>query len=285
MASDRMEDAIRSVKLTTSAATDDRIMTAAQAAMPRPSEQPPALVRTSGQIRRTIMKSKWTRLTAAAAVIAAIILGIYALTGPGTSITIAEVREAMQDIDWMQIVNVGDTKGDRLVQLAWFSFVSKLEILVDCNGGIIFSDFKTGKKLVWNPGSQDIYESPIDPRRPFVGDFGGPFEFITKLFSFLTAERGWKITKQLGTYQGRKVEVWAASRVKEKGDATRTETMTVYIDLDKKLPVARKQAVKGPDGNIQLLRDAEFRYPETGPADIYEAGAPRSAKIKPSPEQ
>jgi hypothetical protein len=280
-----MEDAIRDVRLTTSTATDERIMAAAEAAMKKTHERHSAAVRTSGTIRRIIMNSKWTKLATAAAVVAAILLAIHALTGSGTSITIAQVEEAMQDIDWMQIINVGDTKGDGRVQSAWFSFASKLEILVDSNGGIIYRDFNAGKKLVWNPGSQDIYESPIDQRRPFIGDFGGPFEFITKLFSFLTAERGWKITKELGTYQGRRVEVWAASRIKENGDSTRTEMLTAYIDVEKKLPIARKQAVKGPDGNIRLLRDAEFGYPETGPADIYEAGAPRSAQIKPSPQR
>jgi hypothetical protein len=233
--------------------------------------------------RRTIMKSPITKLATAAVVIVAVMLGIYALTGPGTSITIAQVRQAMQDIDWMQLNNeIPEKEG---TQWSWFSFASRVEIVCDPEGRIIYSNFNTGKKLVWNPGSQDIYESPIDERRQFIGDFGGPFEFITKLFSFLTAEKDWKVTKEMGTYQGKKVEVWSATRVREKADSTRTETTTVYIDIEKKLPVAWQEGVKGPDGSIQLLRDGEFKYPETGPADIYEAGVPRSAQIKPSPEQ
>jgi hypothetical protein len=59
----------------------------------------------------------------------------------------------------------------------------------------------------------------------------------------------------------------------------------VYIDVDKRLPVALKEEVKGAEGDIQLLRDVEFKYPKTGPSDIYEAGAPRTAQIKPSTEQ
>jgi len=58
----------------------------------------------------------------------------------------------------------------------------------------------------------------------------------------------------------------------------------MYIDVDEKLPIAATD-VKGANGDIQRTNDVEFKYPETGPADIYEAGAPRSAKIKPSPEQ
>ncbi len=59
--------------------------------------------------------------------------------------------------------------------------------------------------------------------------------------------------------------------------------MTMYFDADKKLPIAAADIKKGADGDIQL--NVEFKYPKTGPADIYEAGAPRSARIKPSPGQ
>jgi len=283
MPSEKIEDAIRNARLTTSAATDERIMAVAEAAMAKPNEQQAAPVRTSGQIRRIIMKSKWTKLSTAAVIIAAIVLGIQVLTGSGTSITIAQVRQAMQDIDWMQLVNkIPEKEG---TQWAWFSFASRIEIVCDPESRIIYSDFSTGRKLVWNPGGQEIYESPIDQRRQFVGDLvDGPFELFNKMFGFLH-EQGYKVAKELGTYQGRKVEVWAASRAKEKGDSARTETMTVYIDVDKKLPVGWKEALKGPDGSIQLLRDGEFKYPETGPADIYEAGAPRSAQITASSEQ
>jgi len=281
MSSERMEDTIRNVRLTTSAATDERIMAAAEAAMAKPNEQQAAPVRTSGPIRRTIMNSKWTKLATAAVIIAAIMLGIHALTGSGTSITIAQVRQAMQGIDWMQLSNkAADKEG---TQWGWFSFSSRIEIVCDPEGRIVYSDFNTGKKLVWNPGGEHIYESGIDERRQFAGDLGGPFEFITKLFSFLTDEKGWKVTKELGTYQGQKVEVWAASRVREKADSTRTETTTMYIDVNKRLPVAWKEEVKEADGNTRLLRDGEFKYSETGPADIYEAGAPGSAQIKPDP--
>jgi len=58
----------------------------------------------------------------------------------------------------------------------------------------------------------------------------------------------------------------------------------MYIDVDKKLPIAATD-VKGAYGDVQSTNVVEFKYLETGPADIYEAGAPRSAQIKPSPEQ
>ena len=59
--------------------------------------------------------------------------------------------------------------------------------------------------------------------------------------------------------------------------------MAMYIDVDKKLPIAATDVKKGADSDIQL--NVKFKYPDIGPADIYEAGAPRSAQIKPAPEQ
>jgi hypothetical protein len=57
----------------------------------------------------------------------------------------------------------------------------------------------------------------------------------------------------------------------------------MYIDVDKKLPIAATDVKKGADGNIEL--NLEFKHPKTGSVDIYEAGAPKTAKIVPSPEQ
>ncbi len=284
-ASESIEEKIHTARITTSAAADARIIAAVEAAMAKRNKQYSAGVQKSGAVRRTIMRTKWTRLATAAAIIAAIGLGIYALTGSvdGTSITMAQIRQAIEGIDWMQVRNkMAEKEG---TQLAWFSFASRVEIVCDPEGRITYNDFNAGKKLVWAPGSRDIYESSIDPRRQFIGDFGTPYEFITKLFGFLTPEEGWKVTKEMGTYQGKKVELWSGARVREKGGSTATETTTLYIDIDKKLPVAWKEGVKGPDGSIQLLRAGEFNYPEAGPANIYEAGAARSAQIRPSPEQ
>ena len=261
---------------------DERILACAEAVLEKSTKNRTAVLLRRPSIWRTIMKSPIKKLAAAAAIIAAIMLAMYTLTGSGTSITMAQVRQAMENIDWMQMVNMTE-EGES----AWLSFASKVEILVNSNGRIVYSDFKTRKKHVWNPGSKDIYESSIDEghdRGEFLGGISGPFEIFNKMFGSLN-EQGYKVTKELGTYQGQKVEVWAASRVKEKADPTQTETMTVYIDVDKRLPVVWKEEIKGPDGNIRLLRDGQFKYPETGPADIYEAGAPRSAQIKPAPEQ
>jgi hypothetical protein len=274
-----IEDMVRSVRTTTSEAADARIAEAVEAAIKQRNKQRPASVRTGGAIRRIIMKSNWTKLATAAAIIIAIGLGMYALTGSGTSITMAQVRQAMQEVDWVQMLCTAED-----VNLtAWYSFKSKVQIGVFDEGKIIYYDFNAGKMLTWNPGSEDIYESDIDKGRQFAGGMSNIYEGLTQSISSWEAEGKYKVTRETGTYKGQEVEIWKARRVKGKSGPTHTEWFTVYIDVDKKLPVAAID-VKLADDDSQLTNVVEFKYPDTGPADIYEAGAPRSAQIKPSPE-
>lgn len=279
MSSEKIEDAIRNVRLTTSVATDERIITAAEAAIAKPNEQQPARVGKSGPIRRNIMKSKWIKLATAAVIIAAIVLGIHVLTGSGTSITIADVREAMEEIDWMQIINEGEKKGDGKVETDWYSFASKVHIGVG-KGVVEYEDFKTGKRLWWDPDGRSIIEYPIAQAKEFASGASGPFEMIDKTFRIIQAENNSEIVKELGTYDGQKVEVWTISHDVKPGEGRR---LTVYIDVGRKLPVAATYDHTRQGGTVLRESNIEFKYPETGPADVYEAGAPRSAQIKPEP--
>ncbi|OHB63854.1 MAG: hypothetical protein A2168_08845 [Planctomycetes bacterium RBG_13_50_24] len=279
----RIEDIVRNVRTTTSEATDERIISIGEAAMAKRNEQQLAAVHTGSGIRRIIMKSNWIKLAAASVIIAAIGLGMYALTGSidGTSITMAQVRQAMQDIDWMQIVNEGDKIDDGLVEVDWYSFASKVHIVL-AKGRIVYDDFKTRKQFHWPPSGEYIYESPIDQTREFAHGVTGPFEMIDKTFRIVQAEHDANVTKEVGNYQGQRVEVWKISHDVKSGGG---RTLTVYIDIESKLPIAATYEHTRPDGTLQPESNIEFKYPETGPADIYEAGAPRSAQIKTSPEQ
>ncbi len=277
---------IKKLRYKTDAETHDRVLGNVMQALDKFEKQKSGV--TAPNIWRTIMKSPITKLAAAAVIIAAIMLGMYALTGSVevTSITMAQVRQAMQRIDWMQIINKGGnenvTRGGP--QTDWFSFASKTHIGIGFRDGIVsYDDFKTRKQLYWPGTGKYIYESPIDETTEFAYGFTGPFEMIDKTFRIIQAEHNSEIVKELGTYEGQKVDVWTIIRdVKNLPGATRT--LTVYIDIGRKLPVAATYDHTQQDGTVLRESDIEFKYPETGPADIYEAGAPRSAKIKHSPK-
>jgi hypothetical protein len=281
MPSESFEDVIRNARTTTDAATDERIASAVEAAKAELTEKAPAAIRTSGAVRRIIMNGKWTKLATAATIIIAVVLGMYALTGSidGTSITMAQVEQAMENIDWMQMVCRSEDES----MTSWYAFASKIAIHAQSKGRILYRDYNTGKEFLWNPGGEYIYESPIEEgrleeARQFAGGASNIYKRFTKVFDSIEAKGDYENTKEIGTYQGQKVEVWTSRRVKGEPGPTHTELFVMYIDVDKKLPIAATDIKKGADGDIQL--DVEFKYPETGPADIYEAGAPRSAQIK-----
>jgi hypothetical protein len=229
-------------------------------------------------IWRTIMKSKITKLATAAVIIIAIMLGMYVMTDSfdGTSITMAQVRQAMENIDWMQLITKSEIEEG--MNIVWYSFATKVEI-VNAKPGISYSDFKTKKDLFWRREGEYIYESPIETKE-FAYGTSGPFEMIDKTLSLAQAEHGKDIVKEIGTYQNQKVEIWTASHVKRGSK----RTIIVYIDIDRKLPIAATYKRIGTDSVYPEENYIEFRYPETGPADIYEAGAPRTAHIKLSEE-
>ncbi len=274
---EKIEDVIRNARTRTNAATDERIAAAVEAAKAKSTEQDPAAVRAGGAIRRIIMNSKWTKLATAATLIIAVALGMYALTGSvdGTSITMAQVEQAMENIDWMQMVG---RSGEESFT-SWYSLASKVAIHVQSKGRILYRDYNAGRELLWNPDSEYIHESTIEERRQFADHVGNIFyKELTKAFDSMETKGDYKVTRELGAYHDQEVEIWTARRVKGRPGPTHTELFVMYIDVDKKLPIAATDVKKGADGDIQI--DVEFKYPETGPADIYEAGAPRSAQIK-----
>lgn len=272
----RIEDRIRNARTTTSVATDERIIALGEAAMAKLNEEHITAHHTPDSIKRIFLNKYWTKLATAAAVIIAIGLGMYTLTGSGTSITMAQVKQAMEMIDWMQIVG---RNGQESIS-SWYSIASKVAIYVDNKGKIVYRDFKTRKELTWNPDSDAIYESDIDEDRQFPGGVTNIYAGLTQAFDSMEAKGDYKLIKQIGTYQGQKVEIWMGRRIKGEPGPTHTERFTMYIDVDKKLPIAATDIKKGEDGDIEL--NIEFKYPKTGPADIYEAGASRSAQIKPT---
>lgn len=283
MPSEELEDVIRNIRPTTSAAADERIMTAVRTAMEERQKQRSASAGAVGAVRRTIMSNNWTKLATAAAIVIAAALGMYALTGSidGASITLAQVRQAMQNVDWMKIINAGgdENQNPHAPEVDWFSFGSRVHITV-IEGRIRYRDFKTGKTLRWSPGDANIIETTIDPSEQFAYGAAGPFEMIDKTLRLNQAEHDAEVSRTIGTHEGRKVQVWKAvwNAAKQPGVS---RTLTVYIDSEKRLPIAATFEHGRPDGKV-TESNIEFEYPETGPSNIYEAGVPQSAQIKPS---
>ena len=223
-----------------------------------------------------IMNNKWTKLSTATVIIAAVMLTMYLFTG--SSVTIAQVRNAMDNVNWMQIINEGDTPGDGIREVNWYSFSSQVEIMIDKEGRIRYEDFINNSSLLWNPGSDVITKSTIPDTKEFAMSADSPFDMINKTFNLIQMHNDADFNRSKGSYKDQKVETWTAT-FKQKNQNTQ-RMLKIIIDIDKKLPLAATFDHKSPDGTIKHESIIEFNYPSAGPQNIYQAGAPQNLEVK-----
>ena len=232
-------------------------------------------------IWRTIIKTKITKITklaSAAAVIMTVGVGIYFFAGSSNSRSIAwaQVEKALEGIDWMHLIYQAHSNddADQSRRTTWLSFASKVRISEYFNnGGIDYSNYSTGIKYLYDPSKDTITISNI-PDQDFVLGASNPVELFSKIIKMEQEKEGRVVIEKLGKYKHTKVKIWEDSESKGNVDIKGK----LFADVKNGLPVAVAIAVTRNSEVIQQM-NVEFEYPKTGPEDIYQAGAPRSASV------
>jgi len=225
-------------------------------------------------IGANIIKSRITKIAAAAAIIiVAIIIGVNQFRGSIDLVTIAiaDISEAMKNVPWMHHINRGFEKG---VTEQWIGFETKIHALKWVNGTITFSNIKEHKKYEYDPENNSI---TID--YAYEDDFpSSPVSFLEDAIKMLE-EQGVEIITKETEYNGQIVQLQEISPPETPNKWGESYILRLYIQPDTKLLLAGQ--VKGTDSNGNTIMDGEitFDYPQTGPADIYDLGVPRDAKI------
>lgn len=238
--------------------------------------------KTSFPIWSNIMKSKITKLTAAAVIIIVVIVSInhYAglFHGTTTAFAASDVIAAMKQVKWthatQQMVDTNNVPVDKLEYWNggeyWQSIDPYCTITTRPSGEIEFADLNT--KKVYDPKNNTItvtlHHNP------------GPYPPASMQEVWLDAVSGLekvgaKVEYSDSEYEGCPAKIISVDYTKESGWH---EEITIIADAETRL--ARKfeiyqKTTDGVSGTILMLID----YPSTGPKDIYEAGAPRDAKI------
>ncbi len=91
------------------------------------------------KIWRIIMKSKITKLAAAAVIIVAVIICINQFGGSidGASVAFSQIKQAVEKVPWVHSVN----KNSNLSDEGWLSFIHQIEINKKANGKITYEDY------------------------------------------------------------------------------------------------------------------------------------------------
>ena len=154
---------------------------------------------TEPKIWRKIVKSRMTKLAAAAVIIIAAYIVIHQSGGSIdiTTVTFAQITENMKQMPWLHAVVEG--AGDRLE--AWFSFELSIKVSKHSNGEIRYEDFGKRVLQVYDPDTNAVTTSHIKPDA-HSGLCHSALDFpkaILKLFE----DAGEKVIQENGKYQAR----------------------------------------------------------------------------------
>jgi len=216
----------------------------------------------------TLMRSRITKLAAAAVIIIVVLIGISEFGGSidGASQVFASMLEEMQGIPWVYvIVEVDQPKG--LVE-SWVSFDPSIVILKELDGTVRYVNSSQEVQHVYSPEKNRITISTVPDTFSHMGPITA-FEMIGFMIDTLETS-GAKITREKTVQDGIPVEIIHA--------VSDVQDVIMIVDIERNLPISGEYKAIENIPN-QINGKMRFEYPEQGPADIYAVGVPKNADI------
>ncbi len=225
-------------------------------------------------IWRTIMKSKITKIAAAAVITVAAILALQNGSVDIAAPAFAEMIEAMKKMPWMHQISKGFERGVEGTAEQWVSFESKVWIGKNYDGTVVYFDYEKHSNYTYDPNSNTVTISYLHQDKPSL-ELSSPWSVLEKILEALT-EQGAEITQKQGEYRGKTVQIQEVSLTTVNNE---DQKLHLFVDPRSHLLLAGKVKATDADGNVVMDGDIKFEYPEKGPRDIYDLGVPRSATI------
>jgi len=225
------------------------------------------------EIGRTIMKSRIT--SAAAIIIIGVMIGISYFGGSPEFNQAAwgKMMESMKKMPWVHISeNIAPPVLYDAIE-RWTCFDPSIQIYKYSDGTITYSDYSKGEGYYYKPGDKTITISPITEKYNVPGP-KSPFDIVTDFFQ-MTDKLEAEIVSKYSKVNGQQVEIIESKYVTGLGQC---QTKMIR-DVKQNLLRSSQTTILIPDTNEQVITTATYDYPETGPRGIYEAGAPRDAKV------
>ncbi len=239
------------------------------------------LITGSENIWRIIIKSPVTKIAAAAVIIISLSLifnnGTVNITTPAFGLD--DVVVALKKAQWMhikyEITELPETISPEEIKRlpeTWISVNPHRMIQIFGNGNMAFSEDELGKETRYDPESNKItitYKSRASDVQPS--------SIENLLFNQISdvEKRGGKVTYTDDVFQGNPVTVINidTSHLSESGFGLK---LSMFVDPQTRLP--KKITLEKVDGQ-SLITSGIIDYPEKGPVDIYELGAPQDAEV------
>lgn len=228
-----------------------------------------------------IIKSRITKMVAAAVIVVGILLPIILLDKTGTpAFGMDEVTTAMAKVEWMHMTYeyIDHNTGFEVIELEikerWTSVNPKRNITVYSNGKIKFTEYSADEIKAQQ---YDIETNMLTTRYISAG-MNYPYTSIIELILGDIAEwgkKGAKIEYIDSIYEGNPAQIINLEIIDDNGVYFKE---SIVADIQTHLPL-RATVISEKQGK-STTADITFDYPETGPTDIYQAGVPRDAEVR-----
>ena len=274
---ERIEKLIREKRYKASAETYDKALGSFLQAVDDHVKQ--KSVPTEPKIWRKIVKSRITKLAAAAVIIIAACVVLHQSGGSidVATVTFAQITENMRQMPWLHgVAEANQAAGAEMMEIrfeAWLCIERQLSAVKDGNGKVIFQDELEHNFQAYDPNTETITilrdkELNWNKNLSSVGDIPG---VMIKGFE----EAGENVVRETGKYKGKDVLIFRMSAFLGGRDLW----VEMAVDAKMQVVVFINQKAFDKDGKLTEDVNVHIDYPETGPETIYDVGVPRSAKI------
>jgi len=270
---------VESLPAATSAELDERVLGNVTEALEESKKKNSAAIEPN--IWRIIIKSRITKLAAAAVIIIAVFIGINHFGGSidGASVAFAEIKKAVNKMPLLHKVLQTERDGKKFYTENWYSFESKTVLSKHAVDGKCFKisslDYYTKENIVYNPDSDIVRIS----YRVDVDSGGGPSSPWLIVGDYIDGyvQEDAEVSHEKGLYEGNDVDIYFFSIARNFRDER--EEAEFIVNQNSHLPILYKRKFWTPEGQVWFDQVISFDFPENGPKDIYDLGVPRTTKI------
>ncbi len=204
-------------------------------------------------------------------VVAAAVVILHKSPAEIANATYAQMQENIKKMPWVYIVTRDTVEGKEVEMEQWYSDGENVIALKKPGGELEFSDYKKGKSYIYDPNTKAISLTFIE-QNDYAKNAIPLQDGIDSMLSMLT-QQGAEIEHHSGEFQGEKVEIYEVQY--QIGEITINGK--INVNPETRLPIFCEQKTTDADGN-QATALMQFEFPQSGPKDIHDIGAPASAK-------
>ncbi len=235
----------------------------------------------AGRLKRRILNSRLAKYAIAASIAAAVMLGLYSISGTlditASAFAIDAVIDAVENVEWMRATWYTQTSADpadrKYLLEYWICIADNLYICKEPDGAIQFRYESANRWESYDPNSRTItITDKLSSYKDIPPDLA---QYFLRKFEQMAAQ-GKKIEYLDTFHEQHMVRLIKADCTIETGVSYEISLMAA---ADTHLPM--QITIRRPDASAaDSVAVALIDYPSEGPSNIYEAGAPDNAIVK-----